>query len=135
MIEFDVRSSGYDEIRATLRRGANLQDEIGRELGDWAQDHLDGRLYGMENYAPPPAGSTYVRTGGLGAGWGLRRIRQSAVEFFNLYRAVRFVVGDGDGRGQAAIHAGRWWLARKRTEAAIPDLIRRIETRIRRVLR
>ena len=79
MIQLDVRPRGADRVLAFLRRGVNLEPVVARELGAWAQDHLDGRLYGMENYAPAPANSTYVRTGNLGRNWGLARHGKTGV--------------------------------------------------------
>lgn len=134
MIHLDVRPQGFDRVMAWLRRGVDLEGPIGDELGKWAQDHLDGELYGMENYAPPPANSTYRRTGRLGSNWGLRRRGKTRVEFYNMTPYAGYVVGDGNARRQAAIHAGRWWLARKRTEAGLPDAQRRIRARIHREL-
>ena len=134
MIHLDVRPQGFDRVMAWLRRGVNLAEPIGDELGAWATDHLDGELYGMENYAPPPPNSKYVRTGRLGANWGLARRGKTGVVFQNMTPYAGYVVGDKDARRQAAIHAGRWWLARKRTEAAIPAAQKRIRARIHREL-
>ena len=134
MIQFDVRPQGFDRAMSWLRRGVNLERVIGDELGAWAGDHLDGELYGMENYAPPPPNSTYIRTGRLGANWGLARRGRSSVVFNNMTPYAGYVVGNSKGYGQAAAHVGRWWLARKRTEAAIPTAQRRIRARIHREL-
>ena len=134
MIQFDVRPQGFDRVMAWLRRGVNLERPIGDELGAWATDHLDGELYGMENYAPPPPNSTYIRTGRLGANWGMMRRGKTGVVFYNMTAYAGYVVGDKDGRRQASIHAGRWRLARKRTEAAIPEAQRRIRARNHREL-
>lgn len=134
MIQLDIKLHGIDRVLATLRRGVNLDDAIGQGLGDWAKDLLDGQLYGMENYAPPPANSTYIRTGRLGANWGLSRPRKTAVSFDNPTAYARYVVGDKHGGRQAAIHAGRWWLARKRIERATPEAHDRIGKAIRRRL-
>lgn len=135
MIQLDVRPRGADRVLAFLRRGVNLESVVGRELGVWAQDHLDGKLYGMDNYAPPPANSKYIRTGNLGRNWGLMRHGKTGVRFFNMTSYAGYVVGDGQGNKQAAIHAGRWWLARKRTEAALPEAQKRIRGGISKALR
>lgn len=133
MIKVSVNPQDLARAMTVLKKGTRLGDEIGSELRAWATDHLDNDLYGMENYAPPPAGSKYIRTGRLGANWGLQRKGRTGVTFYNMTAYAGYVIGDGGGRKQAAIHAGRWWLARKRTEAAIPDLERRISVRLRRV--
>ena len=135
MIRHTVQFPDFGRLNSDLMRGVKLGDEIGDELREWAKDHLDGQLYGMENYAPPPPNSTYIRTGRLGANWGLQRKGKQSVTFYNMSPYAGYVVGDGKGNRQAAIHAGRWWLARKRTEAAIPELERRIKARMDRVLR
>lgn len=133
MIKVTVNEQDRARALAVLQKGTRLGDEIGNELRRWATDHLDNDLYGMENYAPPPAGSKYIRTGRLGANWGLQRAGKAKVTFYNMTAYAGYVVGNGLGQKQAAIHAGRWWLARKRTEAAIPELERRISVRLRRV--
>lgn len=134
MITLNVKLHGIDRVLATLRRGVNLDDAIGQGLGDWAKDLLDGQLYGMENYAPPPANSTYIRTGRLGANWGLSRPRKTAVSFNNTTSYARYVVGDSAGGRQAAVHAGRWWIARKKVLAATPEAHDHINRAVRRRL-
>jgi hypothetical protein len=107
---------------------------IGRELGLWAEDVLDDQLYGEDKYAPPPPNSRYIRTGRLGRGYGLMR-HGLAVRIFNLTPYTGYVVGDAEGRGQAGIHQGRWWLARQRVEARLGDATERIGRAIERELR
>lgn len=121
MIELDVHIDGDDALVLWLKKGIDLDDAIGRGLGDWAKDMLDKRLYGTRNYAPPPASSKYVRTGTLGANWGLARHGKTGVEFQNMTGYAGYVVGGSEGEGQAGIHAGRWWLARKRIEEGLDD--------------
>lgn len=135
MIEMDVRPQGVDRVLAWLRRGVHLEDVVARELGQWASDLTDSKLYGMENYAPPPANSKYIRTGRLGSNWGVRRTKRTAVEFYNMTPYAAYVVGDGKGGRQAGIHAGRWWLGRKRIIEAMPDGQKRIYAGIRKALR
>ncbi len=134
MITLDVKLRGVDRVLATLRRGVDLDAAIGQGLGEWAKDLHDGQLYGMENYAPPPANSSYIRTGRLGANWGLSRPRKTAVSFNNTSSYARYVVGDSQGGRQAAIHAGRWWIARKKILAAVPEAHNHINRAVRRRL-
>jgi len=134
VIQLDYKLHGLDSVLATLRRGVHLDEPIAQGLGEWATDLLDGQLYGMEHYAPPPANSRYIRTGRLGRNWGLSRPRRLAVAFENMTPYAGFVVGNREGRGQAAIHAGRWWLGRKRIEAGLPEATRRIDRAVRRRL-
>lgn len=134
MIQLNVKLHGVDRVLATLRRGVNLDDAIGQGLGEWSKDLLDGQLYGMENYAPPPANSTYIRTGRLGANWGLSRPRKTAVSFNNTTSYARYVVGDSQGGRQAAIHAGRWWIALNRVEGQVDKLADKIEDAVGKAL-
>jgi hypothetical protein len=135
VIDLSIELSGANAAQATLRRGTRLDDVIGRELGRWAEDVLDDHLYGEDKYAPPPPNSRYIRTGRLGRGYGLMRHSRTAVRIFNLTPYTGYVVGDADGRGQAGIHQGRWWLARQRVEARLDDATERIGRAIERELR
>jgi hypothetical protein len=135
MIDIDIQLSGATGAKRTLSRGTKLEDVIGRELGNWAQDVLDDHLYGEDKYAPPPPNSKYIRTGRLGRGYGLMRHSRTAVRIFNLTPYTGYVVGDAAWQGQAAIHAGRWWLARQRVEARLDDATERIGRAIERELR
>lgn len=92
------------------------------EMPRWATKVNDKKLYGRNNYAPRLAGSKYIRTGRLGADWGLQTI-PDGVMFRNNTEYAGFVVGDGARNGQAGIHAGRWWLGRDRIEDEVPELI------------
>ncbi len=134
MIEVQVKTEGGPAIEAWLAKGYKLDEPIGQGLGEWASETLDGQLYGSDKYAPPPAGSRYIRTGRLGAGWGLMRHGKTGVKFFNLVDYAAYVVGDGDGNNQAGIHAGRWWLATHRIEAQLEKLAAAISKAIDKVL-
>ncbi len=125
MFDFGVSLDGAGSIEAWLRKGSDLGDKFERELGNWADDVLRDDLSGTANYASPPAGSTYVRTGEFGASWEVRKNRLS-VEFVNRAAHAVHVVGDAAGTRQARIHAGRWWLMRKRIENRLPDAMQRM---------
>lgn len=127
MIDLAIRVQGVEQVTRSLRKLENLDDILARELGMWATETLDGHLYGMQNYAPPPPGSRYIRTGNLGANWGVMRPSRTSVAFTNATSYGPFVVGDSDGGSQAAIHAGRWWIALRRVEAQVDKLADRIE--------
>jgi len=134
MIDLDIGIDGEDVIALWLRKGIDLDKPIAQGLGDWAADTLDDRLYGMHNYAPQPAGSTYVRTGRLGSNWGLQRgPGETAVTFYNMTSYAGYVVGDGEGQGQAR-HMGHWWLGRKRIEERLDGALDKIAKAIMRVL-
>jgi hypothetical protein len=109
-----------------------VQDVMDKALNDSLGDLVTTRLYGMENYVPKPPQSKYVRTGTLGAGWGLERPERNRFWIVNAVAYRKYVVGDRDKRGQAWMHRGRWWLARERIEEAIPDAIDKTAAAIRR---
>lgn len=133
MIGYKITTNGTDRAFAMLRKLENTDDLIADALGEWATETLDSELYGMGNYAPPPPNSTYIRTGRLGANWGIQRLSKLAVQFFNLTSYVAYVVGDHLMQRQAAVHAGRWWLGRKKIEARIPRLLDMLQARFRRL--
>lgn len=95
-----------------------------REMPKWARKVNDKKLYGRSNYAPRIPGSKYVRTGRLGANWGLMTL-PDGVQFVNTTPYAVLVVGDGARNGQAAIHQGegRWRLGRERIEDEVPELV------------
>lgn len=121
---------GEIEALKALEKLTKLEDGLTADFAEWGQETLDGDLYGTSNYAPPLAGSKYVRTGNLGSNWGLRRPGKMSVAFVNNSDYAGYVVGDSEGAGQAALHAGRWWIALKRIEEKIPLLIEKIEKRV-----
>lgn len=121
MIELNVNIDGADSMELWLHKGIDLDAAIGKGLGEWASDLLDDQLYGTRNYAPPPAGSKYIRTGNLGANWALARKGTTGVEFQNMTGYAGYVVGDEKGGTQAWFHQGRWWLAIKKIEAGLDD--------------
>lgn len=129
MIDMSINVNGEKAIMLQLHEFENFENEIADIMGEWAIETLDGELYGEGNYAPPPANSTYVRTGNLGANWGVRRSGKTGVVFENFVGYGGYVVGDGDGAGQAGIHQMRWWLARRKVEDRLEVLADRIERR------
>lgn len=130
MIEYTVNVRGVPAVMKTLDGLERLETGLSSILGEWATETLDGDLYGMANYAPPPPNSTYVRTGRLGSNWGLRRNGRLSVVFENATDYAGYVVGNNDGAGQAGIHAGRWWIARKKIETKIQKLKARVERHV-----
>lgn len=133
MIDLDIAAHGGREMAAWLRRGENLDGAIARGLGEWAQETLDDQLYGEDKYPAPPPGSTYIRTGRLGRNWGLRRPGKTSVEFFNMAGPARFVIGTGEGQGQARRMA-HWWLGRARVAARLSRAYEAIGREIRKEL-
>jgi hypothetical protein len=127
VINLAVSITGADAARRALPTTAQMERVIHDALTEWAKETLDGDLYGTQNYAPPPPNSTYVRTGRLGANWGLRRAGKLSVAFTNATPYAGYVVGGNDGGGQAAVHVGRWWIAYRRIINRVDALERKVQ--------
>lgn len=130
MIELTVHINRAEPAKRAIPAFAVMERIINDALTEWATETLDGDLYGTQNYAPPPPNSTYVRTGRLGANWGLRRAGKLSVAFTNATPYAGYVVGGNDGGRQAAIHAGRWWIAYKRISDRTDKLVEKIERKV-----
>lgn len=133
MIDLTITPRGFDAMLARIRRGINLDDAIGRGLGEWAKETLDDELYGQNQYPSPPPNSRYIRTGNLGRNWGLARQGKTGVKFQNTAAYARYVVGAGSGQGQARRMA-HWWLGRRKIEARLPQAKTMIGREIRKDL-
>lgn len=110
---------GYDRLAAVLaevEREANEATEqaVGAYVSR-ARDRLEDKPY-----PPELPGQRYIRTYNLKHGF--RDIHLSRGEWliFNEMEYSSYVVGTPDE--QAAIHAGRWWVAREVVEERVPDL-------------
>ncbi|MCZ2112682.1 MAG: hypothetical protein LC131_02335 [Anaerolineae bacterium] len=134
MLDIDLTIDGGGRAQRWLERGVNLESVIDRALGSWANETLDTRMYGEENYVPPPPNSRYIRTGKLGRGWGLMREGRGRVRLFNHVGYAQHVVGDGSGKRQAR-RMGHWWIGRKRIEERLPRLMVRFRDEIVREMR
>ena len=73
--------------------------------------------FSSKQYPPERPNQVYVRTGRFGRSWkylalgnSAHMIRNNAT--FEGITYASFVVGNGNGGGQAKIHEGRWWLAK-----------------------
>ena len=130
MIDLNLEVYGDTAMIAALGKLEHMDDILARELAEWGSEVVDGQLYGMSHYPAPPPDSTYIRTGNLAGGWGLQREGKSAIKIYNMTPYAGYVVGDNNADWQARIHAGRWWLARKRVEEALPRFIERIRDAI-----
>ena len=134
MLDIDLTIDGGGRAQRWLERGVNLESVIDRALGSWANETLDTRMYGEENYVPPPPNSRYIRTGKLGRGWGLMREGHGRVRFFNHVGYAQHVVGDGSGNRQARRMA-HWWIGRKRIVERLPRLNVKFRDEIEREMR
>jgi hypothetical protein len=127
----DIELLGLEEI---LRRWANvpgINSALGRIMALWARTVVATRLRGRGHYPAPPAGSTYIRTGRLGAGWDVRMTGPLEHRIVNPTIYATYVVGER----QAWMHRGRWWTARQRIDAALPDLVRQMRQAVANLLR
>ncbi len=77
----------------------------------------------MGNYPPPPAGSTYQRTGQLGSwSWRVEKPGGGQYAFTNATPYAGYVVGED----QAFMHRNRWWIASERIDEQMVDLALRL---------
>jgi hypothetical protein len=133
--QISVEVEGANRVANWLRGLARLLpkavDEETQEWGEWAEGQLRAKPY-----PPQRSGSKYQRTGDLGRMWEVKPITEGVLNITNLaQRRGRYyggyVVGDGEGKGQAGIHQGRWWLLKKFADRALfPKLRERIFKRI-----
>ncbi len=120
-IEFTVENAA--KLAAALERLRDLPSFFAPAFWDWTVDTPSRRLVGMGNYPPPPAGSTYWRTGEFGGSWSVREQAPSKVQFLNSAPYAELVAGED----QAWMHRGRWWVAFTRIEEDIPTLLTYLE--------
>lgn len=88
----------------------------------------------MKEYPPPPAASTYVRTGTLGAGWMITS-STNGYTVSNSTPYTQYVTGNAYGLEQAWMHVGRWQLQRDVTEDEVSRLPEEIINEISMVAR
>jgi hypothetical protein len=84
---------------------------------------------GMKIYPPAPAESRYVRTGVLGAGWGIVG-QTNGYSIRNNTAYTKYVVGNAYGLEQAWMHVGRWQKLRDVTEQETGKLPAEVEKEI-----
>lgn len=106
-VEFVIE--GLDRHIALLGELSDMAAFFDKPLGDWANKVKGEKLQGMSHYPPELPNQVYVRTGDLGEGFGVDRYAASAYRFGNSVDYAPAVIGDSYGRGQDAVHAGRWW--------------------------
>lgn len=118
-MDIEVQFAGLTEL---LRRFGNLGPvtrAMDGVMAAWVRQVVRSRFAGMGNYAPPRPGSDYIRTGTLGAGWQATMRGPLQHRITNPVLYAPYVVGEQ----QAWMHRGRWWTARRRLDAATPDML------------
>lgn len=122
-LKIELVLENHKELAAALERLSDLPEFFSPAFSAWTIDTTSRRLAGMGNYPPPPAGSTYERTGEFGTSWSTDEMAPSQVEFLNTTDYGALVAGEE----QAWFHRGRWWVAIKRIEEDIPVLLTYLE--------
>lgn len=123
MITLDLKIENTDAVAAALATLEDMPRFFHPVMGKWVDRTGREYLWGMRNYAPPPAGSTYIRTGRLGDSWSSSELDWSAFVFENRADYAGLVVGED----QAWMHRGRWWRATDRIAERTDELMRDLE--------
>lgn len=133
MTQLSMTVTGAEIVRKGLQDlGAEIP-KVGRQQIYLTASAIARR---MREYPPPPAMSTYVRTGTLGGGWQVVS-RSDGYTIMNNTPYTKYVVGNAYGLEQAWMHQDRWQLLRDVTEdetSKLPEeIIKEIELVARRV--
>lgn len=121
MLRFELTQRGADVVSQNLLAAARVSSRrLAMATYDWSQMHVVRHLV-VKPYPPQRPKQRYKRTGRLGARWKSAGTPDGA-RIYNEQPYAGYVVGDASGKGQAWMHAGRWWLARDVVEAARPKL-------------
>lgn len=131
MTQLSIQVTGAELVRKGLQDlGAEIP-KIGRlQIYQTSQ----AIIRTMKTYPPPPATSTYIRTGTLGAGW-MVVPRNDGYTVRNDTPYTKYVVGNAYGLEQAWMHQGRWQLLRDVTEEEVSKLPPEIDNQITMVAR
>lgn len=136
-----IRSRWKTNTRALddLAAFAGDFDRIAADIGEEVFREMEGELlYELQDYPPPIPNSDYVRTMTLENGWQLsfgRRAGEFFVEIENDTFYSKYVVGSlAQARAaaasfQAAVHQGRWVLARDTVDSWFEDWMQRYSAR------
>ena len=122
---FTQKVIGSQRVQNNLRAAAAASENTYPITRQWAQDTR--KFLKGKPYPPKLPFQRYVRTGRLANSWKVAKSSKNAVEILNTAHVkgnkyAVYVVGDTQGKRQAGIHKGRWWLARPTIEERIPDL-------------
>jgi len=128
MSSFTARITGDQQVKLGFQTFVNGIVPVTREGVHKAMERAvalsPGWLGGDSYIVEPPEGSSYQRTGGLGAsvridqdGLSTRIITDTYGKDGNKYDV--YVIGDSEGQGQAWMHVGRWPLERDVVDSEI----------------
>jgi hypothetical protein len=125
MTSFNYTVVGSTRVANKYRTAAAKAKDTYRIVYRWGQD-TRAKLKGTP-YPPPRPGQKYKRTGRLANSWAVRSAGKNTIQIVNNAATrgrpyARYVVGDGGGKGQAWMHAGRWWLGRDVISEEMPAL-------------
>lgn len=132
MSQFSLRWIGLDTLQNGMGRFVKSIPPITRERNKAAMERARKRSVSDGPFgAYTPADRGYVRTGNLKGSTYIEEDGLSVRIFVNAMRDGRdyggYVVGDGDGYGQAQIHAGYWVPLRQSVDDEIERLLVEID--------
>ena len=135
MSQFSLRWIGLDTLQNGMNRFVKSVPEITRERNREAMRKAKKR-----SVSDPPGGAYsvpergYVRTMNLSASTYLEEDGLTVRIIVNAVRDGRdyggYVVGNGDGYGQAGIHQGYWVTMRDAVDDEVEDLVRDIDEKL-----
>lgn len=99
-----VEIKGLPELRRKLEE---LEQAI-EQMADPTSDALNLLKKRMQDYPPPPPGSTYQRTYNLKNSWQETVITSGTTTIGNLFSSIPYGPLVQDRENQAGIHQGRW---------------------------
>jgi hypothetical protein len=132
MSQFSIRWIGLDTLQVGFNRFVKSIPPITRERNKAAMERARKRSVSDGPFgAYTPAERGYDRTGNLKASTYIETDGPSVRIVVNAVRDGRdyggYVVGNGDGYGQAGIHQGYWVTMRDAVDDEIEDLVRDID--------
>ena len=135
MSQFSLRWIGLDTLQNGMNRFVKSVPEITRERNREAMRKAKKR-----SVSDPPGGAYsvpergYVRTMNLSASTYLEEDGLTVRIIVNAMRDGRdyggYVVGNGDGYGQAGIHQGYWVPMREAVDDEVEDLVRDLDEKL-----
>jgi hypothetical protein len=131
MTQLSIQVTGAELVRRGLQDLSAEIPQIGRLQIYQTEQAIVRR---MKTYPPPPAASTYVRTGTLGGGWMITPLT-NGYTIRNDVPYTKHVVGNAYGLEQAWMHVERWQLLRDVNDEEVAKLPKAIEDNITQVAR